>query len=105
MNEADETLRDAITDSFTKSGIDGRSLAVEVRAGEVVVSGSVPSEEQRARIAPTVAAAALQSPRLRIAVTVVPVPPTDSLDGRGRSPITGTSADSAHESRHQLDRK
>jgi hypothetical protein len=28
---------------------------------------------------------------------------SDSLDGRGPSPLTGTSADSAHESRHQLD--
>jgi hypothetical protein len=37
-------------------------------------------------------------------VSVLEVAPSDSLDGRGRSPVTGTSSDSAHESRHQLDR-
>ncbi len=37
-------------------------------------------------------------------VGVLRVPPSDTSDGRGRSPVTGTSSDSAHESRHQLDR-
>lgn len=37
-------------------------------------------------------------------VLVLTVAPRDSLDGRGRSPVTSTSPDSAHESRHQLDR-
>jgi hypothetical protein len=34
---------------------------------------------------------------------VRPMPGSDSADGRGRSPVTGTSADSAHQSRHQTD--
>src|SRR5690349_20964211 len=34
---------------------------------------------------------------------VLKVAPSDSLDGRGRSAVSGTSPDSAHESRHQLD--
>jgi hypothetical protein len=104
MNEADEKVRDAITDTFTKRGIDARNLAVEVRGGAVSVSGSVPSEEQREKVAPALAAAAPEAGAARISVSVAPVPPSDSLDGRGRSPVTGTSADSAHESRHQLDR-
>ena len=104
MNEADERVRDAITDAFTQRGIDARNLAVEVRAGDVTIRGSVPSEEQREQIPPTLAAAAPGARAPRISVAVAPVPPSDSLDGRGRSPVTGTSADSAHESRHQLDR-
>ena len=32
------------------------------------------------------------------------VPPSDMSDSRGRSPVTGTSAGSAHQSRHQLNR-
>ena len=36
-------------------------------------------------------------------VSVSPVAPSDSEDGRGRSPVTGTSADSAHHSRRQTD--
>ena len=43
------------------------------------------------------------TPPLDCAVGVGDVAPSDSPDGRGRSPITGTSADSAHESRHQRD--
>lgn len=103
MNEADEKLRDAITNAFTRRGMDARNLAVEVAAGEVLIRGSVPTEQQRQDIGSAVAAAGPAGRAPQIAVTVTAVPPSDSLDGRGRSPITGTSADSAHESRHQRD--
>ena len=103
MNAEDEKIRAAIIDAFTRQGIDVRSLVVEVRRGAVSLAGSVPTQRQRDELVPTAAAAAPGSLTLQIAVTVLPVPPSDSQDGRGRSPLTGTSADSAHESRHQRD--
>jgi osmotically-inducible protein OsmY len=103
MNAQDEKIRDAITDAFTRQGIDARSLAVDVRRGAVSISGSVPTQRQRDELVPTAAAVAPGSVTLQIAVTVVPVAPGDSRDERGRSPLSGTSADSAHESRHQRD--
>ncbi len=103
MHSEDERVRDAITDAFTQAGIDSRNLAVEVVSGMVLIKGSVPTEQQRDLIGPTLVAADPGLAAARLAVSVIPVAPTDSLDGRGRSPVTGTSADSAHESRHQLD--
>ena len=103
MNPADEDLRNAITDAFSRQGIDARNLAVEVAAGAVSISGSVPSDEQRGLVPPAVASVVPDGKTVQIAVTVIPVPPTDSADGRGRSPLSGTSADSKHESRHQRD--
>ena len=38
-----------------------------------------------------------------IEIVVRPVAAADSDDRRGRSPVTGTSAESAHQSRHQTD--
>ena len=103
MNAEDEKIRDAITDAFTRHGIDARNLAVDVRRGTISISGSVPTQRQRDDLVPTAAAVAPGSMTLQIAVAVVPVAPGDSQDGRGRSPLTGTSTDSAHESRHQRD--
>ena len=74
----------------------------------MIVKGAVPTEEQRRRLAAILAAiladTALDHSIVECQVHVVPVAPSDSSDGRGRSPLTGTSADSAHESRHQFDR-
>ena len=104
MNRADENIRDAITDGLTRASIDARNLAVEVRDGSVSIKGMVPTEEQRRRLAKVVDATVIGIPQPLIEVNVLPVAPIDSEDGRGRSPVTGTSADSAHESRHQVDR-
>lgn len=97
MNNRDETIREKLLDRLTAVGVDARSLAVEVASGMVVVRGAVPSEEQRQRAMD----ALIGAHTLEIAVH--PVAPSDSDDGRGRSPITGTSAESAHQSRRQTD--
>src|SRR5262249_47986837 len=104
MNPADEDLRNAITDAFTRQGIDARNLDVEVAAGAVSVRGSVPNHEQRGLVAPAVASVVPDGKTAQIAVSVIPVPPTDSADARGRSPVPGTAADAAHQSRHRRDR-
>jgi hypothetical protein len=105
MIARDEKLRDAVTDALTKANIDARSLAVEVVDGHVVVKGTVPTREQGARLAEVLRECLGADASLECAVGLREVPPPDSEDGRGRSPLTGTSADSAHESRHQLDRR
>ena len=87
MNPADEDLRNAITDAFTRQGIDARNLAVEVSAGAVSVRGSVPNNEQRGRVPRTVASVVRGGKTAQIAVSVMPV--------------AGTPADSRHESRYQ----
>ena len=66
---------------------------LEVEHGMVIARGSVPNEEQRQRAID----ALIGAHELQIAVR--PVAPSDSDDGRGRSPVTGTSAESAHQSR------
>ena len=104
MDKDDEKIRDAIVAELKAAGVDARNLAVEVRAGAARVSGSVPTEEQKARIA-RAAGVAAGTPEAVIDVRVVPVPPSDMASGEGRSPLTGTSAESAHQSRHQLDPK
>ena len=101
MNREDEKVRDIVTDAFTRGGIDGRNLAVEVVNGRVTVEGSVPTAEQRDRIGAVLENATSAIGVIRVGV--VPAAPSDTADGRGRSPLTGTSADSAHESRHQRD--
>ncbi|UYN95167.1 MAG: BON domain-containing protein [Enhydrobacter sp.] len=103
MNDDDERMRDAIHDALTRANIDARSLSIEVRAGAIEITGTVPTEEQRRQVAP-VAVDAAMADRCRIDIGVRPVAPIDSGDGRGRSPATGTSADSEHESKHQTDR-
>jgi hypothetical protein len=100
MDRRDEELRDTIIDRLTRAKIDSRDLEVEVGSGGISVTGSVPTEDERQRLK------ALFSDvvNLQCGVEVVPVAASDSLDGRGRSPLTGTSADSRHESRHQTDK-
>lgn len=97
MNNRDETIREKLLDRLTTLGVDARDLAVEVEHGMVIVRGSVPNEEQRQRAID----ALIGSHELQI--TVRPGAPSDSDDGRGRSPVTGTSAESAHQSRRQTD--
>lgn len=97
MNNRDETIRDKLLDRLTAVGVDARSLAVEVVHGTVIVRGAVPSEEQQQRAMD--ALIGVHS----VEIAIRPVAPVDSDDGRGRSPITGTSAESAHHSRHQTD--
>jgi hypothetical protein len=104
MNERDEALRNTITDTFTKMSIDARNLAVEVVNGAVIVKGTVGSDDSLQRLQKVLAEGKFGSRPVECNVGVAPSLPSDSLDGRGRSPVTGTSADSAHESRHQLDK-
>lgn len=104
MNRSDEEIRGGLNDALTAAGVDVRNLAIEVTGGRVSVNGSVPDETQRRRAADILGAShrpgtADAASRIQIRA----VAPPDSSDGRGRSPVTGTSADSAHESRHQLD--
>jgi hypothetical protein len=104
MNAGDEKVRDAVTDALTRPKVDARSLAVEVSNGHVMVRGTVPSAEQEAQLATVLREQLGGQASLDCAVSVREVAASDQSDGRGRSPLTGTSADSAHESRHQLDR-
>lgn len=97
MNNRDESIREKLLDRLTTLGIDARDLALEVEHGMVIVRGSVPDEDQRQRAID----ALIGAHELQIAVR--PVAPSDSEDGRGRSPVTGTSAESAHQSRRQTD--
>jgi BON domain-containing protein len=97
MNNRDETIRDKLLDRLTAVGVDARNLAVEVANGTVIVRGTVPSQEQRQRAIDALIGVHSME------ITIRPVESSDSDDGRGRSPITGTSAESAHQSRHQTD--
>ena len=102
MNPIDEETRNRLTDTLTLANVDARNLAIEVVQGGVQVSGTVPNEAQERTLRDVLDR--LPSKIRLYDVGILPVAPSDSVDGRGRSPITGTSADSAHESRHQLDR-
>lgn len=104
MNPHDEKVRDALHDTLTRANVDTRNLAIEVLDGRLIVRGTVPSADQQEQMTVLLRHCADQGLSLECDVSVLKVAPTDSLDGRGRSPVTGTSADSAHESRHQLDR-
>jgi hypothetical protein len=104
MIERDEKLRGTVNDALTRANVDVRNLAVEVVDGHVLVKGTVPSAEQGARLADVLRQCLDSKTSLDCEVGLREVPPPDSADGRGRSPVTGTSSDSAHESRHQLDR-
>lgn len=97
MTERDEMVRGKLIDRLTAVGVDPRMVSVEVNSGEATIRGSVPSAEQRARALEALAGAHA------IELEVRDVPPSDSADGRGRSPLTGTSEESAHQSRHQAD--
>jgi hypothetical protein len=104
MNDQDEKMRDRVNDALTASNVDVRNLAIEVANGHVLVKGTVPSTEQQERLTSVLRQCVDTATPLECDVGVRELAPSDSLDGRGRSPLTGTSADSAHESRHQLDR-
>jgi len=104
MYSRDEKIRNALTDSLTQSNVDTRNLAIEVMNNNLVVKGTVPSEDELAQLDILMRHCVDQGLSLAsFDVSVISVVPSDSADGRGRSPVTGTSADSAHESRHQLD--
>jgi hypothetical protein len=103
MNPQDEARRDALTDALTKASIDARNLTVEVVNGALLIKGTVPDDSARDKIQAIIATEKFGS-AIQFDVGVAKVRPIDSSDGRGRSPVTGTSSDSAHESRHQRDR-
>src|SRR3979411_2414823 len=93
MNNRDETIREKLLERLTAVDVDARDLAIEVVTGTVIVRGSVATEQQRERTIEALAGAH------SIEIYVRPVAPTDGDDGRGRSPLNGTSAESAHQSR------
>jgi hypothetical protein len=103
MNSQDENIRATVNGALTAANIDVRNLAIEVTNGHVLVKGTVPSTQRQKRMVGVLSHCLDGTPSLDCAVGVRDVAPSDSPDGRGRSPITGTSADSAHESRHQRD--
>ncbi|MDP1965682.1 MAG: BON domain-containing protein [Reyranella sp.] len=97
MSERDEMIRGKLLDRLTAVGVDARNLVVEVAAGLVTVRGAVPTEDERQKAIDALIGAHT------LDISVRPAAPSDSLDGRGRSPTTGTSAESAHQSRYQTD--
>lgn len=97
MNDRDELIRGKLLDRLTAVDVDARNLVVEVAAGAVTVRGAVPTEEERQRATEALIGAHT------LEISVRPVAAVDSADGRGRSPVTGTSAESDHQSRHQTD--
>ena len=104
MNDSDEKLRGRVNDALTHAKVDVRNLAIEVANGHMLVKGTVPTSEEGARLADVLRECLDSTISLDCEVGLRDVAGSDSTDGRGRSPLTGTSADSAHESRHQLDR-
>jgi hypothetical protein len=97
MNDRDELIRGKLLDRLTAVGVDARNLVVEVAAGVVTVRGTVPTHEERQRATEALIGAHT------LEIFVQPVAPADSADARGRSPVTGTSAESTHQSLHQTD--
>lgn len=71
MNQRDETIRDKLMERLTAVSVDARNLVIEVETGRVVVSGAVPSEEQRERAIEALAGAH----DIEIFVRPVPVDP------------------------------
>lgn len=104
MIPRDEKIRDAVHDALTRASVDTRNLAIELVDGHLIVKGTVPSIDQQEQVAALLRQCVDEGASLECDISVLQVAPSDSLDGRGRSPVTGTSPDSAHESRHQLDR-
>lgn len=103
MIQKDEDIRNAVTDDLTRASVDARNLAIEVKAGRIFVAGTVESDDSLQRLLAVLKGHG-DGRTVTCDVKVMPTVPSDALDGRGRSPVTGTSADSAHESRHQLDK-
>jgi hypothetical protein len=104
MNVRDEKIRNELNDTLTAAGIDVRNLAIESVDGRLIVKGTLPSADQQQILADLLKIPPDGVVALDCDVGLLPLHPSDTSDGRGRSPVTGTSADSAHESRHQLDR-
>src|SRR5690348_2186954 len=104
MNPHDDKVRDALHDTLTRAHVDTRNLEIEVVNGRMIVKGTLPSTDQQEQKRVLPSHSTDQRLSLECDVSVLKVPPSDSSDGSGRSPVTGTSPDSAHESRHQLDR-
>ena len=72
MKAADQRIRIAIAHALSRQGVDARNLSVDVLDGAVSVRGSVPSNEQRARVAPAVGAVVQGGKTAQIAVQVIP---------------------------------
>lgn len=104
MNERDEKIRNDLNDTLTRAGVDVRNLTIESIDGRLILRGTLPTIEQRAMLAGLLEAGPAGAVSVDCEVGLLKVAPSDTSDGRGRSPVTGTSSDSAHESRHQLDR-
>jgi hypothetical protein len=104
MNARDEAIRNDLNDTLTRAGVDVRNLTIESVDGQLILRGTLPSLEQQEMLARLLQAPPDGVVALDCDVGLLRVEASDTADGRGRSPITGTSSDSAHESRHQLDR-
>ena len=104
MNPRDEGFRGTIINCLTLARLDTRNLAIEVGDGTVSITGSVPTQEQRRRLDEVLTDQVQRLARVECNVGVKVVAASDNVTGRGRSPLTGTSEGSAHESRHQVDR-
>jgi len=104
MNAHDEKIRNTLNDTLTRAGVDVRNLTIESVDGALILRGTLPSREQQDLLEGLLKAPPDGVLSLDCEVGLLRVAPGDTSDGRGRSPVTGTSSDSAHESRHQLDR-
>jgi hypothetical protein len=104
MNARDEKIRNELNDTLTRLGVDVRNLTIESVDGQLILRGTLPSREQQETLAGLLETPPYGVVSLDCEVGLLKVAPSDASDGRGRSPVTGTSSDSAHESRHQLDR-
>lgn len=104
MNPRDEKIRSDVHDCLTQGGVDVRNLSLEVQDGHLTIRGSVASRDQGQRVSDLLRARANSFDALDCEVIVRPMSEYgQEPDGRGRSPVTGTSPDSQHESQHQLD--
>jgi hypothetical protein len=95
-----ERIRHAVQDAVIRSNVDTGNLAIELVDGFLVVEGTVPSVDEREQVVLLRRECLDQGVSAKCDVAVMDMAPRDSLDGRGRSPGTSTSADSVHESRH-----
>ena len=88
MNRSDEEVRGAINDLLTSAGGDARNVAIEVKGGRALVRGTVPSGEERQRLLALLATIGPDLGGIACTVRVLPVAPSDSADGSGRSAFT-----------------
>ena len=71
-----------------RANVDTRNLAIEVVNGRLIVKGTLPSTDQQEQMRVLLSHCADQGLSLECDVSVLKAAPSDSLDGRGRSPIT-----------------